>query len=181
MDIFNKIKILRKEKPILVVAGGNKELFQELAERFLNKKRKFSISDLSEKSEKSLKKSLIPVLIALGSEENLKSAIENLPGESRLALNRDDEQIKGLEKTAEEKGINFLSFAAFNQADLSASDIKEEEKGINFKANYKGYSVPFWIREAEEKDILSVLAVISAGLFLGMNLVDISQSLKSID
>lgn len=61
------------------------------------------------------------------------------------------------------------------------SDETETEEGINFKINYLGSSVPIWIKGIFKKeDLNNILAGISAGLSAGMNIVEISEKLKSI-
>lgn len=70
------------------------------------------------------------------------------------------------------------------RAELQASDIKLNG-GINFKVNYRGSIVPFWLNygssldeKVAEAKIQSALQVIAVGLALKLNLVEISQALK---
>ena len=67
----------------------------------------------------------------------------------------------------------------------SASAGGEPLRGINFKVNYKGSIVPFWLNsgsassgEAADIKIQNALTVIAMGLVLKLNLVEISQALK---
>lgn len=68
-----------------------------------------------------------------------------------------------------------------DQAELGwISDETETEEGINFKINYLGNSVPVWIKGIFKKeDLNNMLSAISAGLSAGMNIVEISEKLKS--
>jgi len=71
------------------------------------------------------------------------------------------------------------------RAELKVSDIKTDERGINFKVNYRGSTVPFWLTgesgitvEKAKIKIQEILPVIGLGLGLDLNLVEISQLLK---
>jgi len=56
-----------------------------------------------------------------------------------------------------------------------SDEIKTEEE-TNFKLNYKGSSVPFWIKG----DLNNFLAAISIAIQSGMNVVEISEKLKNM-
>jgi len=92
---------------------------------------------------------------------------------SKLPVLVDDEKVKA--------GEEILSFGFDEKNDVFASDIKING-GINFKVNHKGSFVPFWTASSGEADfkeqILPVLPAVCVGTFLGLNLVEISQSLK---
>jgi len=72
------------------------------------------------------------------------------------------------------------------KADLQASDIKVNGEGINFKVSYQGSVVPFWLvcesdipagkAELRVQDTLTTIAV---GLASGLNLVEISQMMRT--
>ena len=71
------------------------------------------------------------------------------------------------------------------RAELKVSDIKTDEQGINFKVNYRGSIVPFWLVQKEgitaEKAKIKAqesLTIIAVGLAVDLNLVEISQILK---
>lgn len=70
------------------------------------------------------------------------------------------------------------------KTELQVSDIKLNG-GINFKVNYRGSVVPFWLvadaeitQEVAEAKIRDVLPTVAVGLALNLNLVEISQTLK---
>jgi len=67
---------------------------------------------------------------------------------------------------------------------LLVSDVKVNG-GINFKINYKGSIVPFWLvtspgitAENAQPEIQKALEMIVVGLINNLNLVEISQALK---
>ena len=71
------------------------------------------------------------------------------------------------------------------RAELKVSDIKINGQGINFKVNYRGSIVPFWLVQEEgitaEKAKIKAqesLTIIAVGLAVDLNLVEISQILK---
>jgi hypothetical protein len=71
------------------------------------------------------------------------------------------------------------------KTELRASDINVNSNGINFKVNYHGSVVPFWLAcddgvSAEKSDlkVQDALADIAVGLVSNLNLVEISQILK---
>ena len=55
-----------------------------------------------------------------------------------------------------------------------------ENGGTNFKINYQGKIVPFWLESSSKEQIYSVLAAVAVGVVSGLNLVEISQSLKEL-
>lgn len=65
-----------------------------------------------------------------------------------------------------------------DRSNLWASDLNIGEE-TNFKVNYGGDSVPFWIdRKLEKGQIIEILLTVRAGIAFGLNLVQISQNLK---
>ena len=71
------------------------------------------------------------------------------------------------------------------KAEIQASDVNINDDGINFKVNYRGSVVPFWLAcngeiSAEKADpkVQDALAAIAVGLATGLNLVEISQILE---
>ena len=80
--------------------------------------------------------------------------------------------------------INFISYGLSEPADFRATDINQDESGINFKLNYQLSMVPFWINPDVNFDrdtqIYSTLAAIAAGVLNELNLVEISQNIKNV-
>ncbi len=97
---------------------------------------------------------------------------------SKLPILADDEKIKAIHDLFDFKT---LKFGFDEKNDVFASDIKLNG-GINFKVNYKGGFVPFWTAALTdvgfEEQIHPVLSAVCVGTVFGLNLVEISQSLK---
>ncbi len=71
------------------------------------------------------------------------------------------------------------------KAELQVSDVNVNDGGINFKVNYHGSVVPFWLAcdsgisvEKSNLKIQDALTSIATGLAASLNLVEISQSLR---
>ena len=69
--------------------------------------------------------------------------------------------------------------------EIQISDINVSNEGINFKVNYHGSVVPFWLAcdgeisaEKSNLKVQNALSSIAIGLTEGLNLVEISQSLR---
>lgn len=108
--------------------------------------------------------------------EEIKKLAEILPPFVHLVLNFDDEAAREIKD--EIKALT-LTYGSQKGADLSFSDL-HFNKGINFKINYKGNIVPFWLDSLYGKEqIYSALAATACGIIFDLNLVEISQALKS--
>jgi len=126
-----------------------------------------------------------PILVinAVKENEEIIKLIKILPSASFLVLNYDNVVIRNLRKEATS---NVLTFGFWEGSDVQATDMNFEEEAINFKLNYKGGFVPIWLKlpsEIKEIDkaketIYPYLATASAGIILGLNLVEISQGLR---
>lgn len=107
--------------------------------------------------------------------------IESLSASGRAILNFDDERVRGMIGRGRAK---VLGFGFSQEAELRASDLKINAEDlsqayINFKVNYSGSSVPVRLEGIlGGHQVYPVLAAVGAGLFFGMNLVDISQALR---
>jgi len=72
-----------------------------------------------------------------------------------------------------------ISFGFKEDTDLFISDINIGSKETNFKVNYQGYIIPFWLTfSLDEQKIKTILAAVCFGMLRGVNLVDISQALR---
>lgn len=104
--------------------------------------------------------------------------LENLPVGGRLIFNFDDEASRQLTKSTK---VQSISFGFQEGADLRATDIfitESQSPGTNFKMNYEGKIVPFWLTNLfGEEYVYAALAAAAAGLTKGLNLVAISQAL----
>ena len=107
----------------------------------------------------------------------MRKIAEILPFQGFLILNFDDETVREVKN---ETIAHSLTCGFQKGADLQATDINTDFEGINFKINYKGNIVPFWLENLFGKEqIYSVLAAIAVGVVKDINLVEILQALKS--
>lgn len=107
--------------------------------------------------------------------EKIREIIKILPDKSFLVLNFDDDMVK---KMKNEKEENVLTFGFQERADFQATDINLDE-GTNFKISYMGNIVPFWLQKPCDRTcIYTALATVAIGTIFGLNLVEISQSIK---
>jgi UDP-N-acetylmuramyl pentapeptide synthase len=93
-------------------------------------------------------------------------------------LNFDNEAVREIRNKTP---VFTLTFGFQKMADLRASDlsIDQKESACNFKIDYEGNIIPIWLKNiCSEQEVLSILAAISCGIQLGLNLVEISQALK---
>lgn len=119
-------------------------------------------------------------LFFAGEEEDIRGAAElakKLSARGYLISNFDDETTREVGDMIEAKHI---TFGLQKGADFLATDIKIDEASTNFKVNFQGSSVPVWLdRLFGKEQIYASLAAITVGAKLGLNLVEISQSLKN--
>jgi UDP-N-acetylmuramate-alanine ligase len=105
--------------------------------------------------------------------KNLKKILKCVPENGQFLVNFDDENLR---QTIPEFDKKSLTFGFGEGSDIMVSDILEN----NFKINYQGSTVPVWIENISDKDrIYAALAAALCGVKLGMNLIEISQALKS--
>jgi len=114
-----------------------------------------------------------------GEREKIKETLDlakTLPSQVNLILNFDDETIREIDDVT---NLNTLTFGFQERADFRATDIKLNS-GTNFKINYKGNVVPFWLEKLFGKEqIYSALLAAAVGEVFDLNLVEISQNLKN--
>ncbi len=159
MNIFEKIKFLWQKPKIIVVVDGDQETIKRFISRLLG-------------SSFKIEREILFI-------DDIKKV--DLSGRKYLIFNFD----KG--KAAELKGkteAQILTFGFQFGADIQATDVIQNN-GINFKVNYKGSIVPVWLTsapatasEVDKEQIYTALAIISVGVILNLNLVEISQALK---
>jgi len=122
-----------------------------------------------------------------------------LPSYGYLSLNFDDETGREI-KDYNPPTTHYITFGFQEGADFKASDIRLNN-GTNFKINYKGNIVPIWLPEPQRRvkmkvnseggklhrleklfgkeQIYASLSAVSIGVIFDLNLVEISQLLKS--
>jgi len=201
MNIFRKLIFLFKRSPIILVTGEGRFCAMEAVSEVLKfdfAKRKVLIfeSALSELKELKkfnflLRKSELPILIvthigdipadkdffAGDRKETLqiRKLAKVLPDRAFLILNFDDETVREIEN---DSLAHSLTYGFQERANFQASDINLNLTGTNFKMNYEGNIVPFWLKNLFGKEqIYNALAAICLGVAKNMNLVEISQAL----
>lgn len=197
MDILEKIKFIFKKPKIVIVAGAGsvcaKEAIRQVLKGRFKKGEEIFIFDFSElKNFRFLiEKASLPILVAThvgeipfnkdffaGEKEATDKIVELakiMPPQGRLILNFDDETVREIK---DETNLKETTFGFGDRADFRASDIMLNS-GINFKINYRGNVVPFWLEFTFGKEqIYAALSAAAAGVALGLNLVEISQALK---
>jgi UDP-N-acetylmuramyl pentapeptide synthase len=205
MNFLTRLVFYWKKPPLIVVCGkqrlySSEAIYQALGQylqikKFETEKEKiiFSIHSLlknrafvietdlkkPEYSIELLKKSRLPILVINNIGEIPFSALElakKLPPQGILILNSDDRiplQIKS------ECQARILTFGFGETALFRASDVRLN-KGTNFKINYKGNIVPVWLEKLFGREqIYAALTAAAVGTTLNLNLVEISQALKS--
>ena len=114
-----------------------------------------------------------------GEKEKIKETFDlakNLPAQNYLILNYDDETVREIDDWTR---LQTFTFGLDKNSDFSASDIKLNF-GTNFKVNYKGNVVPFWLEKLFGKEqIYAALSAAAVGTIFNLNLVEISQALKN--
>ncbi|MDQ1283675.1 MAG: hypothetical protein QG620_23 [Patescibacteria group bacterium] len=117
---------------------------------------------------------------------------ESLDGKGLAAVNIDNSQILKKVKSLPKEKANFLTFGFSEEAEIRATDVlynysSENEtesagelKGLSFKLNYKGTSIPVRLNNVLARhNIYAALAAISVGIGFGLNLVEIGAALAN--
>lgn len=194
--MFEKIKFLISKKPVIIVTGKGKEIVQKMIFDVLAVKLKNFLLIKSEDNkirnyEFFLKNSQMGILIVThstdippdkdffaGEKDEIKQIdelVKKLPPQNYLVLNYDDETVREI---GDNSRLKKIYFGFSEKAEIFVSDIKLNH-GTNFKINYKGSVVPFWLENTFGKEqIYGALATAAVGITFGLNLVEISQSLK---
>lgn len=192
-NLLLKLIFYFKKPRVVIVVGENRHSAKEAISLVLNKccgfleKTFLFEADLKkakelEKFKFLVKNSSLPVLVAvstIGEKEEInkiRDLAKFIPSAGYLVLNRDGETTEEIKK---EMNLNVLTFGFQEGADFLATDINLSE-GTNFKINYKENTVPVWLGGTSgEERIYSALSAIAAGTIFDLNLVEISQALKS--
>jgi UDP-N-acetylmuramoyl-tripeptide--D-alanyl-D-alanine ligase len=192
-EILEKIKYLFQKKPVIAITGEGRNLAKEAISLLIKDALIFSLEDSQiKKSEFFLRSSPISVLVVThvgdipfdrdyfaGEREKLENTIElakKLPPKNYLVLNYDDETVREIDDIT---NLQTFTFGFSERADFFASDLRFNQ-GINFKVNYKGSTVPFWLEGTFGKEqIYTALVVAAVGTIFGKNLIEISQAMKN--
>jgi len=100
-----------------------------------------------------------------------------LPEKGSLILNFDDETVREIKNASK---ASSLTYGFQTGASLQITGVNTNLSGTNFKVNYKGNMIPFWLEKLFGKEVLyGVLAGICVGVIKKINLIEISKTLKS--
>ncbi|MBI2042355.1 MAG: hypothetical protein HYT21_01190 [Candidatus Nealsonbacteria bacterium] len=195
--LFEKIKFIFRKPTLILVAGAAQKTAREAIAGVAGKE--VLVFEAASKTPNEWKffieRSQLPILVVSHIGEyhpekeffagELKDAKEisvlakMLPAHGHLILNYDDETVRDMHGQSK---AHPLFFGLGARADIQASDIvltQFPETGTNFKINYEGKTVPVWLEKLFGKEhVYAALAAAAAGEILGLNLVEISGSLK---
>ncbi|MEA3344096.1 MAG: cyanophycin synthetase [Patescibacteria group bacterium] len=106
----------------------------------------------------------------------MKKIAKILPEQSSLILNFDDETVREIKNTSK---ASSLTYGFQTGANFQITGLNIDLSGTNFKVNYEGNMIPFWLEKLFGKEVLySVLAGICVGVIKKINLIEISKTLK---
>jgi hypothetical protein len=126
-----------------------------------------------------IKNSRQPILVVNQADRNrdVLNLVKILPEKGNLIFNFDNEENREFKNFTKS---NVFTFGFQAGSDLKISDLKINHE-VNFKINYKGNIVPVWLDYINSNEgIYSVLAAILTAIVFDLNLVEISQALKSL-
>ena len=112
--------------------------------------------------------------------------VEKLKPEGVAVVNADNKRMEKLKEQNKREDVKFITFGFSENADVQATDVLynysnggSEIRGISFKLNYKGTSIPVRLNNILAKhSIYSALSAIATGLIFKLNLVEIAASLE---
>jgi len=109
-----------------------------------------------------------PVLVL----NDLENMVNNFPSNGFVLT--DFSKSKNIEGDFTVNSVGFTDSSSLWISDLI---INSE---TNFKVNYGGDSVPFWIKDSlSQEELIDLLLAIRVSMILGLNLIQISQSLDN--
>lgn len=201
---MNKLIFFLKRPKIVIVTGSGRKTAREAVERVLSSSFKVGKEVLiyetdlknSQDFKFFVKHARLAILVVTHVGEyhpdkgvfagelvqvaEAASLAENLPAHSYFVLNFDDETVRDLKNRSR---AHSLTFGFGMRADIKATDIVLTQMpalGTNFKINYQGNIVPVWLEKLFGKEqIYAALAAVAVGEIMGLNLVEISEALKS--
>jgi UDP-N-acetylmuramoyl-tripeptide--D-alanyl-D-alanine ligase len=117
--------------------------------------------------------------------EEKKTLVKKLSKEGIAVLNYDDERVR---KMANDIDAKILTYGLDERADIRATNYelkilsdKENISELNFKLDFKGSSVPAkLINVLGVQHLYSALAATAVGIIFNLNLVEISEAIKTI-
>ena len=203
-NAFNKIKFLLTRPKVVMVLGNGKETAAQAISQVLGRSSRagkdvlvYQADASNEKEAEFLlknAKSIILVLTRVGEYHTdkeffaaekpdialIEKLIRVLPAQANLVLNFDDETIRDLKN---QTSVSTLFFGFGVRANIQVTDVfltQLPDLGTNFKINYEGNIVPVWLKHLFGKEhIYAALAGVAVGELSGLNLVQVSDALKS--
>lgn len=181
INLSTRIKYFFKKPKLVLLFGENFNLIEKII--YLIKK-DIKIIHSNNLTEKELifllHNSSKPILIFKNTNNfpayKIKAILNNFPSAGTIAFkkgNKFEEKFKLVLSPTQ-----IYSFALDKKSDLTLTDLQKNH-GTNFKINYKGNSIPFWIKEKlDQNKALNILIAIIIGVILKNNLVKISQVIK---
>lgn len=158
-NLLSKLIFLLKKPKVIVVTSKDRQIFERTIFQVLHEKHRNEV-----------------LILETGDKETL-NLIKKLPAGTYLVLSNDEEPLREIRNQITSQ---ILTFGIAKNADFFATDVKLNG-GINFKVNYKGNIVPFWLQNSlKEEEIYVALAAAAVGTIFGLNLVEISQDLKNL-
>jgi hypothetical protein len=107
--------------------------------------------------------------------DNYDCKIDNLPPFDFLIFNADALNVSDFN---EKNFPEICSFGFSNKADFQITDVKINND-TNFKINYEGNIIPFWLKgKAENRKIYSALVIASLSKIFNLNLIRVSEKMK---
>lgn len=188
MDFINDLVFLFNKPKVIIIVGKEKEAAKKAITAVLESRFKMGKNLAIVDIEKTglgkigffVKNSSLPIFVAAdgGEISEIKKIAKNLPAKAAFIFNFDEEAVRMAKNETQARS---LTFGFQEGADFKAGD-ESVNGGINFKINYNGSIVPFWLTKSQKddkKEIYAALAAAACGTALGLNLVEISQSLSS--
>lgn len=171
----NKLPLIKSGKEILILETNSKEPSELEFMRFLLKNSSLAVLVITYFGEVPNDK-----LSFSGEVEEtviVRELVKIFPSTGYLVLNFDDEVVRVIKNGSL---ANFLTYGFQVGASFKASDVNITSEETNFKVNYEGGVVPFWLPgPCSKEQIYCALSAAVVGKIKGMNLVEISQILKS--
>lgn len=181
INFFKKIKYFTQNPTAVLLFGKNFNLIEKI---ILDINKDIKVIDGMSLKKKDLififKTLSSPILIFKNLNDlpnyKIKEIINNFPQSGTILFKQEKKINKKLKSKL--SPTKLYSFSLNKKADITLEKFHKNH-GTNFKINYKGNSVPFWVKQKLNKDnALNILAGISVGIILKNNLVEISQILK---
>ncbi len=193
LGILSKLKITLKKPKTIIVCGSSRLVAKKAINQVLKPYLKINsevfvfdndFSNLPELDFLMKNSSLLILVIASSGAkteekktiEKIRKLVKTAPLGGYLVFNSDD---KAFGEVAELTNLKTLTFGFEEGANFQASDI-HSNGGTNFKLNYKGNIVPFWLQDKSGgEQVCAVLASACVGVIFDLNLVEISEALRN--